>query len=73
MYPWVPIPPLALFQRSLTPGLLVYMQHGATPLHFTKIAEVAKALMDAKADIDAQDSVSAYAVVDVCESVCISV
>ena len=70
-----PSPLLSLCRQSLTPRArsLVYMQYNATPLHYAKTAEMVKLLVDAKANVNAQDSVSVYAVVDVCESVCISV
>ena len=41
-----------------------------TPLHGAETAEVAKAMMDAKADIHAQTKVSAYAVG---EGVCVCI
>ena len=37
-----------------------------TPLHGAETAEVAKAMMDAKADIHAQTKVSAYAIGEEC-------
>ena len=57
-------PMLALFQRFLKqPSLsLVYAQDGLTPLHGAETAEVVKALVDAKANIHAQNDVSAYAI-----------
>ena len=66
-----PTPRPGLVPTFRDPSLsLFYVQGGMTPLHGAETAEVAKALMDAKANIHAQTKVSAYAVG---EGVCVCI